>query len=144
MVTGGSAVIVLLIVIMLLVVEKQEDRPGTLGTILVGGAILIAIVKIVPFVLGILVVTGTLAFDYLGWRTLLILLCVCIAARLGRLRWLDHKDNQAIRAGSQEAFDERVRVYERTFGYSKEKAIEATQRIKDERRRTYTIRIKRS
>lgn len=97
-----------------------------------------------PLVLAFVFIAGKVSLEGLGLLGLIGIAFVAIyGGTFGRLRWLDHKENQAIRAGSQEAFDKRVEDYIQIFGYSREKAIETTERIKAGRRsRMYRIRIK--
>jgi hypothetical protein len=131
-------VVALLIVVVLLLCEPQANRPHALGTIIVLGGIGLAVYYIGPIILGVLgllfAATNPI-LEHFGWAytayTLGMAIFLVTGAVLGRLRWLDARDNRSIRAGSIEAFDKRVEDYMRIFGYSHEKAIEATMRIRD-------------
>lgn len=136
--TGIAVVIVMLAMIVLLLVERQEDRPRTLGRMLLVAVLAYFLCEASPFVAGLIALTVTKVKN-IGWPATLrflsfaggISLAVFAVLGIAIILWLDGKDNRAIRAGSQEAFDRRVKEYVQTFGYSREKAIETTTRIRD-------------
>jgi hypothetical protein len=70
-----------------------------------------------------------------GWWTLVIVnpITLILVPIFGRFLWLDYKDNRAIRAGSKDAFDRRVRDLMTSFNLSHEKAVEAAIKVRDER-----------
>lgn len=67
--------------------------------------------------------------DFL-WKLVILGLAVWVAW-LVVAGWLDAKQNRAIRAGSKDAFDERVEYYVGKLNYSLDDAIKATKRIRD-------------
>ena len=136
--TGIAIVIVLLVAIVLLLVERQEERPRALGRMVLGGLLAYALYELWPFVVGLVGLLFVTA-RRVGWHTTLrfvsvaggISLAVLAVFVIGRMFWLDGKDNRAIRGGSEEAFERRVKDYVQIFGYSREKAIETTAKIRD-------------
>lgn len=136
--TGIGVVIALLLAIVLLLVERQKDRARTLGKMLMVAVLAYVLYEVWP-VIAELTALLFARVKSVGWPAALRFLSIAggisfvvfAAFGIATILWLDGKDNRAIRAGSQEAFDRRVQDYVQTFGYSREEAIETTARIRD-------------
>jgi len=145
--SGIALIAFLLVLIVMLLAEKQEERPRSLARMIGFGILGLVVYHIGPFIVGIVVIAGTSLFHLVGPRGIIFVFCGVIYGglfcRVAWEGWQDHRDNRAIRAGSVAAFDERVKMYMENFGYDRPKAIAATERIRDrKRRKTYRIRIK--
>lgn len=136
--TGIAVVIVLLVAIVLLLLEKPKDRARTVGRFFIGLVVAYGAFKALPFaaaLFGWLIVT----VRGFGWQpslrsgavaAIIIVPTIALLA-VARMLGLDSRDNRAIRNGSQEAFDRRVEDYVRVAGYSRDKAMATTERIRD-------------
>jgi MFS family permease len=124
------------VVIILLLLHPQKRRRNALLTMAICVGIGAALWYIaLPAVVILFGVTKPV-IEKFGWIhsfTLLALLGLGVALLMGYR--VDYKKNRAIRAGSKEAFDERVRTYMHVLNYSEEDAIAATTRIRDGKRK---------
>jgi hypothetical protein len=124
------------IVIILLLLQPQRRRKSALLSMVICVGIGAALWYIGLPAVGILYGATKPFIEKFGWLhsfTLLALLGFGVTLLVAF--WIDQKKNRAIRAGSKEAFDERVRIYMRDFSYSEEDAIAATNRIRDEKKK---------
>jgi hypothetical protein len=134
-VNSQGLIFYLLVIVIVLLCEPQEQRRRTLGWMLVFSGCGLALYYVGPIVLGLFFAISRPALRHLWW-TLAIVILLIYAPVFGRLIWLDARENRAIRAGSKEAFDRRVSEYMGpTFNYSYERAVEATTKIRDGRRK---------
>ncbi len=128
-------VIMLQLGIIALLCEPQERRPRLVRVfaIIVAGVFIIQ--HVAPAVFGFLLEVFDPVIRKIGWvYSLCILVGIGYIIALGVGFWMDAKNNRAIRAGSQEAFDRRVATYMRSHRYSREDAIAATAKIRDEKK----------
>jgi hypothetical protein len=126
-----SLAISLLVVIILLMCAPQAERPKALGRMVIFAGIGLVVYYIVPTVLAVILGLWYGAVSRYGSHSVVI---VTVLALSGPLFYLiarqDRKENEAIRAGSQDAFDSRVRYLE-THGKTHEQAVEAALRVRD-------------
>jgi amino acid transporter len=126
-------VIALLIAIVILLCVPLKQRAGLLR-VLVGIAVLALVIYYVgPIAVGFVVLSYQYVSEHLGWaRTLEIIAGVAFLLSIFLLWKSDRRENEAIRAGSAEAFNRRVEAYKRDpFNYDHAKAVETTTRIKE-------------
>jgi hypothetical protein len=84
--------------------------------------------------MGFLVETFQPVVEKIGWPYFLFALAVLGYIIALFLAWRrDAKENKAIRSGSQVAFNKRVEEYVRDHKYSRERAIEVTTSIRDDK-----------
>ena len=123
-------------VIILLLCEPQRRRRVALGWIIAAGAVCLAINYLGPGLIGLLYeafepIVGK--FGWPGFFALIVLILYAVslifAFRSGA------KENRAIRAGSKEAFDKRVKDLMSGQSYSFEDATAVTTRIRDEKKK---------
>jgi hypothetical protein len=130
-----SLVIALLVVIVLLLCAPQAERSRALGRMVLFAGIGVVVYYVATTVLALWFV----ASDRFGWRVVLVAVLLLISTPImyyGVRQ--DFKENEAIRTGSKEAFENRVRTYMKDHGYSHERAVEATLRIRDGDKKTDT------
>jgi hypothetical protein len=132
-----SLAIALLVVIIMLMCQPQAQRPRSLGRMSIFGGIGLLVYYIVPAVLGAALSLWYGAVYRYGSHSVIIAIGLVLSIlsfyAIGRQDW---KENAAIRAGSQKAFDSRVSYLERHHNYTHERAIEAAMKIRDGDKKT--------
>ena len=81
--------------------------------------------------IGWFLITSAVSLRSISFGKLMITAGTAYLVWLVVARWLDAKENRAIRAGSEGAFNKRVEYYVSKLDYSPEDALEATERIKN-------------
>lgn len=130
--SSTALIIGLQVAVIILLCEPQERRSHTVKVLSAIFLVCVIVRHAAPAVVGFLVATFQPIVEKIGWTY-----CLCALVGLGYIialfvAWgLDTKENRAIRSGSQEAFDKRVREYVRDRKYSREQAIAVTTSIRD-------------
>lgn len=119
------------IVIILLVCVPQRQRKTALLSISLVGLGFLAILFVGAPLLGGAFQTVRFVVAKVGWVPVVLL---AAAVTLTLIYRSEVKQNRAIRAGSTEAFDDKVKDLMRNLNYSHEDAIAAARRIRDEGR----------
>jgi preprotein translocase subunit YajC len=132
--SATAFIIVLQIVIVILLCEPRERRQQTVR-VLTGIFFLCVLIRYAaPAAMGFLVETFQPVVEKIGWPYFLFALAVLGYIIALFLAWRrDAKENKAIRSGSQVAFNKRVEDYVRDHKYSRERAIEVTTSIRDDK-----------
>ncbi len=126
-----SLAIALLVVIILLICAPQAERSRALGRMVLFAGIGLVAYYIVPAVLAFVLASWYGAVYRFGFHSVFFVTVLALSAPgYHFIARLDRKENEAIRAGSQQAFDSRVRYLEQ-HGKSHEQAIEAAMRVRD-------------
>jgi hypothetical protein len=136
--TTAGGVVLLLIAIVILLCEKQEDRSRVMGRLVLLGILGAAVYYIGPVLGSVVLLAISPLVSRVGWIWAVLILVniplwLWFFGYLIRAGWLDTKENRAIRAGSNEAFDKRIQEY-MSLGYTHEKAIEAALRVRDSKK----------
>jgi hypothetical protein len=132
-----SLAIALSVVIILLLCAPQAERSRALGRMVVIAGIGLAVYYIVPAVLAFVLALWSGAVYRFGFRSVFFVTVLVVCAPFYYLiARQDRKEDEAIRAGSQEAFDSRVSYLERHSGYTHERAVEAAIRVRDGDKKT--------
>lgn len=123
-------------VIIVLLCEPQKRRRATLGWIIAAGAVYAAIYYLGPGLIGLLYEAVEPIVGKFGWLALLALTGLLLYAVSLVVAFLaDRKQNRAVRAGSKEAFDKRVKDLMSDQHLSFEEATGAATRVRDEKRK---------
>ncbi|HTF67111.1 MAG TPA: hypothetical protein VK638_30945 [Edaphobacter sp.] len=126
-------VIALLAVIVLLLCVPMRQRPHLLGYLLKVAVVVIAFYYLGPIVLAFVLEAYTSVVERCGRTTTFALMGGCVALLIFFWAWRsDRKSNAAIRAGSIEAFNERVEELKTgPLNYSDDEAVAAVTRLRD-------------
>jgi hypothetical protein len=128
-----NLVILLLLVIIELLCVPLKQRSKVLQKIDGIAALVFAAIYIGPTFFGSLVVGYQYVSEHLGWPITLCIVAGAVYLTMFIFAWRsDRKENEAIRSGSEEAFNRRVETYKSDpYNYDHARAVEAATRIKE-------------
>ncbi len=124
------------VVIILLLIEPQERRKSVLGWLFPLGAACVAVWYLSSTVFGLLFEAIRPIKERFGWSSLFIIAVALVyAVSLVFAYLIDAKQNRNIKAGSKEAFNNRVAYLMHDRHYSNEDAIAAVTKLRDEKKK---------
>lgn len=123
----------LLVIIVILLCVPVKRRVKLLERIAIITACVWVVYYVGPTVLGLVVFGYQYVSEHLGWPITLCIIAGVVFLSMIFFAWRsDRKENEAIRSGSEEAFNRRVETYKSDpYNYDHARAVEAATRIKE-------------
>lgn len=120
--------LILVVLVLMLPADKQQKLVGLVKSVFLTAVVIVGVFFAVTFAYSLIVGSGGIvaAWHRIPWWVYVVF----VALGVGFGAYQDHRNNRRIRAGDQEAINDRIEVLMKEHKYSRPEAEDAVERLR--------------